>query len=333
MPKFIACLLIIAASLSSAFAETRVTTQTLEQIAIYPAVDIPASVVSMNDSKLSAEVSAVVKKIPVLVGDTVKRGDVLIELDNRDYKLQLLRAEVGLNGIKSRLKLANYQFDQAKTLFRQKAITDELLQQREAEVSTLNAEFESQKVAVSIAKRNLEKCLVSAPFNAIVTERLAQVGELAGVGTPLVRIIDASRIEVSAKIQPQDIASLSKKNQFSFISQKQRYSIAMRKLTPAVDLIQRNQEARFTFTDKHALPGASGTLSWKQLSPHVPANLILRRDDKFGIFIQRDNSAEFFVLDDGGKGKPGMVNLPMSTAIIIDGRFGLQHGDAITVDQ
>ena len=328
-----ACLCGIASSAMAESTATRVTVQNLADLAIYPSIEIPASAVSMNDSKISSEVKATVKNIPVLVGDTVKRGKILVELNDRDFKLALKRAKVGLKGIESRLKLAKYQQTQAQTLYKQKAITDELLQQRDAEVEILISELESQKVAVEIAQRDIEKCLVTAPFDATITERLAQVGELANTGTPLVRVSDVSRIEVSAKIQPQDIKSLSNDNEYTFISQNIAYPITLRKLTPVVDLVQRNQEARFKFKKERALPGTSGVLFWKQKLPYIPSNYVLRRNKQYGVFIIKNSKAHFFVLAGLREGKPSPVNLPMNTKIIVDGRFTLQNGDVITIDK
>lgn len=330
---FAILLCIVSTSLAAEITAHRVTIQSFTHIAIYPSIKIPASVVSINDSKISSEVSAIVKDILFLVGETVKKGDVLVKLDDRDFKLNLLRAEVNLNGIKSRLKLAKYQQGQAKALFKQKAVTNELLQQRQAEVNMIISELKSQKVSISIAKRQLEKSLIIAPFDAIVTERLAQVGELANSGTPLARLVDVSRIEVSAKIQPQDIQSLKNTQEFLFVSQSHRYPIKLRKLTPVVDLIQRNQEARFEFTNNRALPGTSGILLWQFKTPHLPSDFILRRNKQYGVFIVKENKAHFLTLKNAREGKPTALILPMETAIIVDGRFALQDGDAITVDR
>lgn len=314
----------------SAFAETRVTQLPLAEIAIYPEVTIPASAVSLNDAKISAEVRAVVEVIPVLVGDTVKKGDVLVKLDTEDYQLNLLRAEVALKGIESRLKLADYQLEQAKTLIRDKAITDEMLRQRQAEVTTLQAELDAQKVAVKMAKQELEKCIIRSPYNAVVVERLAQVGELANAGTALVRIVDATRIEVSAKIQPQDVPSLERADNFIFRAQGENYALKLRKLTPVIDPVQRNREARFVFADELALPGSAGELVWKQSMPHIPANLIVRRNGKLGVFINQQNTAKFVAINQATEGRPGAVDLNLDSNIIIDGRFALQQGDKLT---
>ena len=314
------------------FAESRITQKSLKDVAIYPEVVIPASTESLNDAKISAEVRANVKKIPVLVGETVKRGEVLVQLDDKDYKLNLHRAEVALKGIESRLKLADYQLDQAKALIKDKAITDELLRQRQAEVTTLQAEREAQLVAVDIAKQDLKKTVIRAPYTAVIAERIAQVGELANPGTPLVRVVDISRIEVSAKIQPQDVRSLEKAGKFQFTTLERSYNLELRKLSPLIDPIQRNREARLVFKDEMALPGSSGTLIWKQTIPHVPANLIVRRNNKLGIFINNKGHAKFIQLQGATEGRPSSVDLAMNSNIIIDGRYSVQDGDVVITE-
>jgi len=313
------------------FADTAVTQSPLVDIAIFPEVSIPATAISLNDAKISSEVRAQVKKIPVLVGDKVKRGDVLVELNTKDYKLNLRRAEVALKGIESRLKLAAYQFDQAQALFKNKAITDELLRKRQSDLTTLQAEKETQKVNVEIAQQELNKCIVHAPFDAVVTQRLAQEGELANPGTQLIRVVDISHIEVSAKIQPQDIYSFKNAGRLEFKTSDTTYTLKLRKLTETIDPIQRNREARLLFTEQIALPGSTGTLRWKQTVPHVPANLIVRRGNNLGVFINQNNKAKFIEIKNTTEGRPGPIDLDLDSKIIINGRFSVQNNDKLTI--
>ena len=323
---------LICSSLANADA-VRVTSKTLGEIAIFPQFSVPATVLSMNDSKISAEVRATVNVFPVLVGDIVKRGEVLIQLDNSNYKLNLLRAETALKGINSRLELAKYQLEQAKTLSQEKAISNERLQQRKAEVDSLKAEKDTQKVGISMAKRDLEKCTITAPFDAIIVERIAQVGELASPGSPLIRIIDASRIEVSAKFQAQDIKSLQQTSQFKFVSQNISYNVKLRRITPAFDPIQRNREARFLFTEQNALSGSTGTLRWKKSQTHIPSNMITRRGSELGIFIiNKENKAKFIRITNAQEGRPVATELPTTTRLIVDGRFAIQDGADVSID-
>lgn len=72
-----------------------------------------------------------------------------------------------------------------------------MLGQRRAELHALEAEQAAQRNAIAAARRNIDKCAVRAPFDAVVLERLGQVGELANSGTPL-RVLDRANIELSA---------------------------------------------------------------------------------------------------------------------------------------
>ena len=311
----------------------RVTAESLSNIAIFPESTVPATAIGMNDSKLSAEVRATVTRVPVLVGDVVKRGEKLIQLDNRDYKLNLQRAESVLKGVESRLSLAKYQLEQANSLSRENAISNEKLEQRKVEVRAVKAELETQKVVVSIAKRDLEKCTINAPFDAVIIERIAQVGELASPGSPLIRIIDATQIEVSAKVQALDISSIEKADKIEFHTQNEIFNVKLRTITPAFDPVQRNREARFIFSGPSALSGATGTIQWKQSNPFIPSSMIVRRGGKLGVFIvNNDSTAKFISIKHAQEGRPAATDLSGTTNLIMNGRFAIQDGTAVTID-
>ncbi len=76
-----------------------VTSQPLAELLKYPIQSAPATVVSLNRSQLSAQLNAQILNIPVRVGEVVRRGAVLVELDCRDAQLALQQAQ-------SRMQLA-----------------------------------------------------------------------------------------------------------------------------------------------------------------------------------------------------------------------------------
>lgn len=74
----------------------------------------------------------------------------------------------------------------------------EVLDQRRAELHALEAEQAAQRNVIAAARRSIDKCSMRASFDAVVLERLGQVGELANPGTPLLRVLDRASIELSA---------------------------------------------------------------------------------------------------------------------------------------
>ena len=307
-----------------------ITVKSLKQLAVYPQISVPASVVSMNDSKVSAEVNAVIKSIKVDVGQTVNRGSVLLELDSEFYRLQYDISKATLESIKVKLELARFQLERAFRLSKQKVLSEELLAQRDTEVKSLEANLAAQNAAVSIARLNLDKCTVRAPFKAVIKQHLGHVGELAAIGTPLIRLIDVENLELSAKIQAADIASLKMAETIELRSQDNVYRVKVKNITAAYDAFERSQEVRFSFVAAADLPGAYGKISWKKSSPHVPSELMVRRNGQLGVFVLLDDKSQFVSFPNAREGQPvEQTQLKEAVSIIIDGRFRLQDGYSV----
>ena len=308
-----------------------VATQPLAELAVYPQRRAPASVLSDNDSRISAEVSARIIEIPVRVGEVVKKGALLARLDRTDFELALAREEAALQALRARLELADYQLSRAQTLSRKQAVSEELLKQREADLSNLRAQLAGQEVALAQAKRRLEQCTLRAPFAAVVSERLASVGELAGPGSALLQIVDNRHLEVSAQLQAALADSLPQAERPELVTPQRRYPLSLRRIVPAFDPRARTREARLQFSAERALPGSAGELVWRSQQPHLPAELLSRRDGRLGVFIVDGERAKFIPLPQAEEGRPALTALPEQTPVVTLGRFRLQDGDAVRV--
>lgn len=308
-----------------------VTARPLAQLTEFPEITAPAEVITLNDSRLSAEVTAVIVSLPVEVGQMVEPGTPLVQLEKADLELALKRAEATLRSLEARQALAQRQLTRAQSLASQKLITEEMLNQRQTELKVSKAEMAVQRITVEQLRRDLEKTVIRAPFKAIVMEQLSQVGELAMPGTPLIRILDAERILVSAKLQPRDILSLRNADTIEFVNGNDRYPVKLHRMIPALDLRQRSQEVRLRFIDTPALIGTTGNLVWHPKVPHLPADLLVRRGGAIGVFVLANGRAKFVTLPGAQEGQPAKINLPGDTPIIIDGRFIVQDGDTVRV--
>ncbi|ADE16302.1 efflux transporter, RND family, MFP subunit [Nitrosococcus halophilus Nc 4] len=308
-----------------------VTAKPLAQLTEFPQVTAPAEVITLNDSRLSAEVTAVIVSLPVEVGQVVETGTPLVQLEKTDLELALKRAEATLTSLEARQALAQRQLTRAQSLANQKLITEEMLNQRQTELKVSKAEMAVQRITVEQLRRDLEKTVIRAPFKAIVAEQLSQVGELAMPGTPLIRILDAERILVSAKLQPRDPLSLRNAGTLEFVNGNNRYPVKLHRIIPALDLRQRSQEVRLRFLETPALIGTTGNLVWHPQAPHLPADLLVRRGGAIGVFVLANGRAKFVTLPGAQEGQPAKINLPEDTPIIIDGRFIVQDGDTVRV--
>ena len=321
----------LAGTASAAAQAIPVTTEAFTKVSIYPERNAFATVISLNNSRISAEVTARIVEIPVEVGQIVRKGATLARLDSRDYVLAAERAKAALDAATSTLQFAEQQLARSRKLVAEGFVSPQALNQRETEVSTAAAQTRTAEADLASARREIKKCLIKAPFKAIIKERLGQVGEIATPGAPLVRILDAGRIEVSARIQAADAGELKTSKNIVFESGDDRLALKLRRIVPALDQRERSQEARFRFSKRSALPGAPGRVVWKSAQAHLPPDLVLRRGNKLGVFIAKNGKAMFVPIPKAQEGRPAPANLDGKDAIIVNGRYQLQDGDAVSV--
>jgi len=327
--RLLVLLVALAPLLPSAQADPAVASKPLAQVALYPQREASAQAVALNESRIAAEIAARIVQIPVEVGQTVARGAVVARLDCRDQELSRERAKAALDAARSRLELSRQQLARARELLSRGFISKDALDARDSEVEVLRADTAQARVQLATAERAIEKCALRAPFRAIVRQRLGQVGELAAPGTPLVALADAGRIEVAAQLQPHDAGSLRAASEIRFLGDGGARPLKLLRISPAIDPQARTVEARLAFETEAAAPGAAGRIVWRDSAPHLPPEMVVRRNGALGVFLDAAGVARFHALPEAQEGRPAPVELPADARIVVQGQLTLQDGQRL----
>jgi RND family efflux transporter MFP subunit len=291
----------------------------------------PADVKALNDAQLSAEVAAVVAKVHADVGQRVEAGDVLVELDARDYQLSLSQAQANLASSQAEKASADAKLARAQDLVKDPYLSDDALLDRHTEAAVRNAQIQANEVAVAIARRNLDKCKILAPFDGVVVERTAQIGSYVAHGSPLIRVTQIDQFELDAEI-PSDVAnSLLDSDEIRFVSRGQSWPLELLRLSPIVEPQRRSQRARFAFTGEAPAVGRSGEVFWHIDKGMLPSSLVSRRNGRLGVFVHEQGKAVFIPIAGAQEGRPVTVDLPANTEVITVGRDRLQDGVPVNV--
>jgi len=295
-----------------------ITIKPLESLQIDPTYSAPATVISLNHSQLSAQISARVQEVLVQVGEQVTQGDTLVQLDCTENLLAELSA-------KARETLAQKELKRAKSLRRSNSIAEQDFNKAETELA-------QARVAIEQTHLKIERCKINAPFSGVITRQQAFKGELATPGTPLLRLLDTERLEVSAQVAVQQASSIASAATLQFKTGAAQYPLNLRAVTPRINTKARNQEVRLSFSQSQALPGSAGRLQWQSGQPHLPADMLVLRDGQTGVFVLQEDTARFMAIDSAHIGYPAPAeSLPENAQIIVDGRLGLADGDAVSV--
>ncbi|WP_173507944.1 efflux RND transporter periplasmic adaptor subunit [Marinobacterium sp. xm-d-564] len=317
---------------NSVHAAPVVSTQSLADLVYYPTFSAPAEVISANDAALSAELSARIVKINVEVGDRVKQGDALVNLDCRTYESQLATQKAVLSELRSQRPLLSDQYERAKTLNKRGNLGDDALQQRETALTSLDARIDVQNRQIELAGIATENCSLVAPFDGVIAARMAQLGALAAPGMPLLQLVQTDGAELEAKVAPGKGVAESK---VWFESNGQSFAVELRAKLPIIDRRERTQTYRFIFTEATPEIGATGRLNWTANQPHVSSELLVRRkvdgEWKLGLLLEEQGVAQFVVVDGAIEGQPAAVDLPKGSQVITEGRLLAVEGEAVEV--
>lgn len=308
-----------------------VKTVTYSDVAYYPEHSTAAEVIARHDSTVSAEISATVTGIDHDTGDRVNQGDTVISLDCRTYELQLQQAQANRDAVDAQYENAKKLFASARKLQKQKNISQELYNQRNADASRLNAELINAKAGIESAGIAVEKCNIKAPYDGYISERFISKGEHVQPGTPVFQIITSEQGRVDAHINSSSYQSFVEGTDHHFVFNGISYKLNVDSILPVLDKNYRTHTARLSFMNQPAPTGSHGELKWRDTKLALPSSLVVLRDRQAGVLIANSNTVSFIPVADYIEGHPAYVALEANTQIITTGRHGLKDGDSITV--
>jgi len=166
--------------------------QTVENKSRTMTEEVVGTVRAKLRATLEARLSGRIEKMPVVLGDTVQKGQLVARLDAGEIAARLEQAEASL-------EQAERDWKRISTLFEGQGAT-------RAEYDSAQARQRVAQGAVAEAKAMMGYVEIVAPFDGVVTKKWADRGDLAVPGKPLVDIEDPSALQMEADI-PEAIAS------------------------------------------------------------------------------------------------------------------------------
>ena len=146
-------------------------------------LDLPGRLEAATQAPIYARVSGYVKTRNVDIGDAVKAGQVLAEIEAPELDQQLLQAKADLSSAEANAKLSQVTLERGRILLNSAAVSQQDLDQRAADLG-------AKRAAVNAAEANVERLQamanyerVAAPFDGVVTARSTDVGALINAGS------------------------------------------------------------------------------------------------------------------------------------------------------
>jgi RND family efflux transporter MFP subunit len=173
-------------------------------------IDLPVSgtLRAVNTAIVKARVAGEVIQLRVREGDRVNKGDVLAQIDPREFQQKLVQAEQQADSARSQIDIAKRQFDNNKALVDQGFISKTALDTSSATLAGAQATFNAAQAAADVARKSLEDTFLKAPISGQVSARLVQPGERAAIDSRIIELVDVSQMEVEVALSPTDASQV-----------------------------------------------------------------------------------------------------------------------------
>jgi len=221
---------------------------------------VTGSIQPERKADLRAEVSTIVLQVLKENGDVVKRGDVLVRLDETSIRENLNSAEDNARSAALALDQADRALQRLKTLRASGMTSLQALDEAEVKVNAARSELSASRARASTARQQLQRTIVRAPFDGVVSERKVSAGDTAAIGKELVKVIDPTSMRFTGRVSADKIAQVRIGQPVSFRINGyggQEFRGKVTRVDPAANDVTRQVEVLVAFADSNQ-PRVSG---------------------------------------------------------------------------
>jgi len=292
---------------------------------------------------VAARVNAPVKAFRVAVGDRVKTGQIVAELDTATLRAQrdvvagrLHEARAVLAVKQAELALAEQDFKRMEGLKASAAFSQARYDDANQRVVIGRAQAVEARSAIAgaradleLADINLRNATVRAPYPGVVTERLTEAGAYVQTGDPILRMIGDLDLEVEADVPFQNLSGLEPGTEVPMmLDDGTRHTAVVRAIVPSENPLTRTRAVRFVPNIGRVVEPLAHQQSVTLDIPIGPERTVLSVH-KDAIIKRRGQDMVFVVVDGEVEARP--VELGVAVGGRFEVREGLRAGEAVVV--
>lgn len=285
-----------------------VVTAEVRPASVTGSLEVVGTVKAKTRSDVASRVMGTVTSIIVREGDRVKKGSLLITIDDSDIREKVRAAEAGhneagkaLEGAKENLMLQNLTYERYKKLYEGKAISQQEFDTVETRRKGARLEYERAEEAVKRAGAGVNEARVfrsyarvASPVDGIVSEKKIEVGSMAAPGMPLIVIEDTSGFIFEA-IAEERLSGTIKKSMALGVtvdSLSKTFEGRVAEVLPSVDPASRTFLVKITLRGAGLRSGQYGRVSFpvtQKTAILLPLRAVVSRGQLDGVYAVDDS--------------------------------------------
>jgi RND family efflux transporter MFP subunit len=296
--------------------------------AVADQVEVTGSLHGAREAVLSAKVMGTVTAIRKTAGETVRRGEVVIVLDDREVAGNIAQAEGALAQAKAAAALAGSNLQRFEQLHAKGAASQLELDQARFAHETAQGAVRQAEGAVATAGSYRASAQVPAPFDGQIVDRMIEVGDMAAPGRPLMRVEDVSSLRLHVSLAETQAGAVAVGAAVAVAVPSlpgRQWTGTVAEVVPAVDPATRTQLVKIDLPQDGAL--RSGLFARARFTTgerqtiSIPKDALVRRGGLTGVFVADGARAAFRLVE--------LADTPAGDAFEV--LSGLKAGDRVIV--
>lgn len=230
----------------------------------------PGIVKASEETALSFRVGGLMTQVNVQLGETVKQGDVLMQLDPRDFEDRILALEARLAGANAVLQNAKQDYERVAELFGEKVVPQADYDRAKSALDSAGAAVQGIEAQLQIARHALKDTALLAPYEGTVTKQLVENHEMIQPGQVVLSYHNIQMLEVTVSVPENEIVRRKMvpgaRVNASFPAVPARtFGVRLKEWSSMADPMTRSYAVTFEFEapgEFKILPGMTADIAW-----------------------------------------------------------------------
>ena len=169
---------------------------------------VSGALMALHEARIRAEVSGRVMSTPVLAGQRVRSGDLIVKIDDSAIRDAWLSARSGERLAQIALDDATRDEQRTETLQAAGAVADRDLENAKRALASAEAVHADAQARLAGAQQQLDRTRVTAPFAGVVSEMPVNAGDIVQPGTAIATVIDPASMRFEGTVPAEEVAAL-----------------------------------------------------------------------------------------------------------------------------
>jgi RND family efflux transporter MFP subunit len=282
-----------------------------------------------ESARISSEEGGLITYQPFDKGSRVSRGQTVVRLrkdqDNAAYEQAL-----------TQLELAKSNFERLQKLYSENVTTEQ-------DYTNAKFQLEIAERSLDVLETRLSKGYIESPISGIVDQKFLSKGEVCGPGTPILNVVDVSRVKISAGIPESFIGEVSKGSEVRItfdVYPGDDFSGKVSYVAPTLSAVNRTFEIEIVLNNKDGRLKPEMSANIEVTKSNIEDAIVLPQDmiidfgnEKF-VFVTENEIAKKRVITIGGRSNNNAhitSGLNKGDKLIIEGFQSVTDGDKVQI--